>query len=151
MEIVNKYLHLSSQKHPQYTLTVVAADMKGEGLMGIAKVILTITDSSSPVSTTQQALKNGHRTLWLSLKALCSTDWLGYSWHYSSWERNWTLSFTAGSGNFSTPPLHLYICFIENIFLMCPCHCDELKVSCNKEQSWACRVNTQFSASEILN
>ncbi|XP_027862166.1 cadherin-1-like isoform X7 [Xiphophorus couchianus] len=39
---------LDREKHPQYTLTVVAADMKGEGLMGIAKVILTITDSSSP-------------------------------------------------------------------------------------------------------
>ncbi|XP_007573997.1 B-cadherin isoform X2 [Poecilia formosa] len=39
---------LDREKHPQYTLTVVAADMRGEGLIGRAKVILTITDSSSP-------------------------------------------------------------------------------------------------------
>ncbi|PWA22489.1 hypothetical protein CCH79_00017294 [Gambusia affinis] len=67
---------LDREKHPQYTLTVTAADMRGEGLIGTAKVILTITDSSSPVSETQQALKNRHGPLWLSLKALCSTDWL---------------------------------------------------------------------------
>ncbi|XP_043991478.1 EP-cadherin [Gambusia affinis] len=39
---------LDREKHPQYTLTVTAADMRGEGLIGTAKVILTITDSSSP-------------------------------------------------------------------------------------------------------
>uniref|UniRef100_A0A3P9PXL7 Cadherin-1-like n=1 Tax=Poecilia reticulata TaxID=8081 RepID=A0A3P9PXL7_POERE len=39
---------LDREKHPQYTLTVVAADMRGEGLIGRAKVILTITDNSSP-------------------------------------------------------------------------------------------------------
>ncbi|KAM4730185.1 cadherin-1-like [Anableps anableps] len=34
---------LDREKHPQYTLTVEAADMRGNGLIGRAKVILTVT------------------------------------------------------------------------------------------------------------
>uniref|UniRef100_A0A3B4EYX4 Cadherin domain-containing protein n=1 Tax=Pundamilia nyererei TaxID=303518 RepID=A0A3B4EYX4_9CICH len=37
---------LDREKYPQYTLTVQAADMKGEGLTGQTKVILTVTDSN---------------------------------------------------------------------------------------------------------
>ncbi|KAL3972482.1 polyhomeotic-like protein 2 [Sarotherodon galilaeus] len=44
---------LDREKYPQYTLTVQAADMKGEGLIGQTKVILTVTDSNdnAPVFT----------------------------------------------------------------------------------------------------
>ncbi|XP_039893082.1 cadherin-1-like [Simochromis diagramma] len=44
---------LDREKYPQYTLTVQAADMKGEGLTGQTKVILTVTDSNdnAPVFT----------------------------------------------------------------------------------------------------
>ncbi|XP_030581098.1 B-cadherin-like [Archocentrus centrarchus] len=44
---------LDREKYPQYTLTVEAADMKGEGLSGQTKVILTVTDSNdnAPVFT----------------------------------------------------------------------------------------------------
>ncbi|XP_005752057.1 cadherin-4-like [Pundamilia nyererei] len=38
---------LDREKYPQYTLTVQAADMAGEGLTGQTKVILTVTDGSS--------------------------------------------------------------------------------------------------------
>lgn len=37
---------LFKQKYPKYTLTVKAADMKGNGLESRAKVILTVTDSN---------------------------------------------------------------------------------------------------------
>ncbi|KAM8860155.1 B-cadherin [Spinachia spinachia] len=37
---------LDREKYPKYTLVVQAADMKGEGLNGEAKVILTVTDSN---------------------------------------------------------------------------------------------------------
>ncbi|KAM7408122.1 hypothetical protein PAMA_002007 [Pampus argenteus] len=37
---------LDREKHPKYTLVVQASDMKGEGLSGQAKVILTVTDSN---------------------------------------------------------------------------------------------------------
>ncbi|XP_042070095.1 cadherin-1 [Haplochromis burtoni] len=44
---------LDREKYPQYTLTVQAADMAGEGLTGQTKVILTVTDSNdnAPVFT----------------------------------------------------------------------------------------------------
>uniref|UniRef100_UPI0037E8DC42 cadherin-1 n=1 Tax=Semicossyphus pulcher TaxID=241346 RepID=UPI0037E8DC42 len=44
---------LDREKYPKYTLRVQAADMKGEGLTGEAKVILTVTDSNdnAPVFT----------------------------------------------------------------------------------------------------
>ncbi|KAL3972419.1 XC chemokine receptor 1 [Sarotherodon galilaeus] len=44
---------LDREKYPQYTLTVQAADMAGEGLSGQTKVILTVTDSNdnAPVFT----------------------------------------------------------------------------------------------------
>lgn len=35
-----------SQKYPKYTLEVQAADLEGKGLTGVAKVILTVTDSN---------------------------------------------------------------------------------------------------------
>lgn len=49
-----------SQKYPKYTLEVKATDVEGRGLSGVAKVILTVTDSNdnapaftqSSVSTT---------------------------------------------------------------------------------------------------
>ncbi|KAF3708625.1 Cadherin-1 Epithelial cadherin [Channa argus] len=46
-------LGLDREKWPKYTLTVQAADMKGDGLRGEAKVILTVTDSNdnAPVYT----------------------------------------------------------------------------------------------------
>ncbi|XP_040034112.2 cadherin-1 isoform X2 [Gasterosteus aculeatus] len=37
---------LDREKYPKYTLVVRAADMRGEGLSGEAKVILTVTDSN---------------------------------------------------------------------------------------------------------
>nr|XP_040034102.1 cadherin-1-like [Gasterosteus aculeatus aculeatus] len=37
---------LDREKYPKYTLVVRAADMRGEGLNGEAKVILTVTDSN---------------------------------------------------------------------------------------------------------
>uniref|UniRef100_A0AAX7VDG0 Cadherin domain-containing protein n=1 Tax=Astatotilapia calliptera TaxID=8154 RepID=A0AAX7VDG0_ASTCA len=44
---------LDREKYPQYTLTVQAADMAGEGLTGQTNVILTVTDSNdnAPVFT----------------------------------------------------------------------------------------------------
>uniref|UniRef100_A0A3P8P7H7 Cadherin domain-containing protein n=1 Tax=Astatotilapia calliptera TaxID=8154 RepID=A0A3P8P7H7_ASTCA len=44
---------LDREKYPQYTLTVQAADLAGEGLSGQTKVILTVTDSNdnAPVFT----------------------------------------------------------------------------------------------------
>uniref|UniRef100_A0A3Q4I2T8 Cadherin-1 n=2 Tax=Neolamprologus brichardi TaxID=32507 RepID=A0A3Q4I2T8_NEOBR len=44
---------LDREKYPEYTLTVQAADMGGEGLTGQTKVILTVTDSNdnAPVFT----------------------------------------------------------------------------------------------------
>uniref|UniRef100_A0A3Q4HZA7 Cadherin-1 n=1 Tax=Neolamprologus brichardi TaxID=32507 RepID=A0A3Q4HZA7_NEOBR len=44
---------LDREKYPQYTLTVQAADLAGEGLSGQTKVILTVTDSNdnTPVFT----------------------------------------------------------------------------------------------------
>ncbi|XP_039907653.1 B-cadherin-like [Simochromis diagramma] len=44
---------LDREKYPQYTLTVQAADMAGEGLTGQTKVILTVMDSNdnAPVFT----------------------------------------------------------------------------------------------------
>ncbi|KAL3972491.1 insulin receptor [Sarotherodon galilaeus] len=44
---------LDREKYPQYTLTVQAADLAGEGLTGQTKVILTVTDSNdnAPVFT----------------------------------------------------------------------------------------------------
>uniref|UniRef100_I3JV25 Cadherin domain-containing protein n=1 Tax=Oreochromis niloticus TaxID=8128 RepID=I3JV25_ORENI len=44
---------LDREKYPQYTLTVQAADMAGEGRTGQTKVILTVTDSNdnAPVFT----------------------------------------------------------------------------------------------------
>lgn len=44
---------LFQQKYPKYTLEIEAADMRGEGLTGRAKVILTVTDSNdnAPVFT----------------------------------------------------------------------------------------------------
>uniref|UniRef100_A0A3P8PQT8 Cadherin domain-containing protein n=1 Tax=Astatotilapia calliptera TaxID=8154 RepID=A0A3P8PQT8_ASTCA len=40
---------LDREKYPQYTLTVQAADMAGEGLTGQTKVILTVTDSNDNI------------------------------------------------------------------------------------------------------
>uniref|UniRef100_A0A674PMD3 Cadherin-1 n=1 Tax=Takifugu rubripes TaxID=31033 RepID=A0A674PMD3_TAKRU len=37
---------LDREKYPKYTLEVQAADMQGDGLTGVAKVILTVTDSN---------------------------------------------------------------------------------------------------------
>nr|XP_040034107.1 B-cadherin-like isoform X1 [Gasterosteus aculeatus aculeatus] len=52
---------LDREKYPNYTLVVRAADMRGEGLKGEAKVILTVTHSNDnasavtqPASTTDQ-------------------------------------------------------------------------------------------------
>ncbi|CAI5682141.1 unnamed protein product [Oreochromis niloticus] len=47
---------LDREKYPQYTLTVQAADMAGEGLTGQTKVILTVTDSNDNAPVFTQSL-----------------------------------------------------------------------------------------------
>ncbi|XP_029306156.1 B-cadherin [Cottoperca gobio] len=47
---------LDREKYPKYTLEVEAADMRGIGLKGFAKVILTITDSNDNAPTFTQPL-----------------------------------------------------------------------------------------------
>lgn len=46
-----QFIYVSQQKYPQYTLEVQAADMRGHGLTGRAKVVLNVTknDESVPV------------------------------------------------------------------------------------------------------
>ncbi|XP_065327937.1 B-cadherin-like [Pelmatolapia mariae] len=47
---------LDREKYPQYTLTVQAADLAGEGLTGQTKVILTVTDSNDNAPVFTQSL-----------------------------------------------------------------------------------------------
>ncbi|XP_047459100.1 cadherin-1-like [Mugil cephalus] len=46
---------LDREKYPQYTLRIQAADMKGDGLIGLTKVILDVTDSNDNAPTFTQS------------------------------------------------------------------------------------------------